>query len=87
MDQTQSYASNLYLNVKGGENKNDRGRWNKDEEVLREMDVIVFCRCLACNPLEIRVAPHSILSLLPLGPPDGNGGSILRSDPLTTVYA
>lgn len=33
MDQTQSQASDLYLNVKGGEDDNDRGMWNKHEEV------------------------------------------------------
>ena len=31
MDQTQSHASDLYLNVKGGENDNGRGMWNKDK--------------------------------------------------------
>ena len=35
MDETQSHASDLYLNVKGGENDNERGMWNKHEEVAR----------------------------------------------------
>jgi len=35
MDQTQSRAPDLYLNVKGEEDENDRGMWNKHEEVTR----------------------------------------------------
>lgn len=35
MDQTQSHASDLYLNVKGGENDNGQIMWNKHEEVAR----------------------------------------------------
>ncbi len=33
MEQIQSYASHLYLNMKGEEIDNDRGMWNKHEEV------------------------------------------------------
>jgi hypothetical protein len=38
MDQAESHASDLYLNVKGGEDDNDRGMWNKHEEVVRKWE-------------------------------------------------
>jgi hypothetical protein len=62
MDQTQSDASDLYLNVKGGENDNGRGsgeKWESEMAKLRK-GCKMYCRCLACTPLEIRVAPHGL---------------------------